>query len=174
MGIVRLAFAKKRKQALVIKNHISYYKEAHHGTISNFFQTTFMDILDEMDECSWLFSKNPQSGFSRKSKLGFKKTLSIILSLGSKSIPNELLDYFLCAQDIPSSSAFVQSRNKLLPETLEFLFHEFNSRCNPCSTYKGFRLLAIDGSELQMPTNPEDKDSYFPNAESKKSYNLLH
>ena len=92
------------------------------------FQTTFMDILDEMDECSWLFSKNPLSDFSRKSKLGFKKTLSIILSLGSKSIPNELLDYFQCAQDIPSASAFVQSRNKLLPETLEFLFHEFNSR----------------------------------------------
>ena len=62
-----------------------------------FFQTTFMDILDEMDECSWLFSKNPLSDFSRKSKLGFKKTLSIILSLGSKSIPNELLDYFQCA-----------------------------------------------------------------------------
>ena len=139
-----------------------------------FFQTTFMDILDEMDECSWLFSKNPLSDFSRKSKLGFKKTLSIILSLGSKSIPNELLDYFQCAQDIPSASAFVQSRNKLLPETLEFLFHEFNSRCNPCLSYKGFRLLAIDGSELQTPTNPEDKDSYFPNVESKKSYNLLH
>ena len=139
-----------------------------------FFQTTFMDILDEMDECSWLFSENPLSDFSRKSKLGFKKTLSIILSLGSKSIPNELLDYFQCAQDIPLASAFVQSRNKLLPETLEFLFHEFNSRCNPCLSYKGFRLLAIDGSELQTPTNPEDKDSYFPNVESKKSYNLLH
>ena len=79
-----------------------------------FFQTTFMDILDEMDKCSWLFSKNRPSDFSRKLKLGFKKTLSMILSLGSKSIPNELLDYFQCAQDIPSASAFVQSRNKLL------------------------------------------------------------
>ena len=55
---------------------------------------------------------------------------------------------FQCAQDISSVSAFVQPGNKLLPETLEFLLHEFNSRCNPCSTYKGFRLLAIDGSEL--------------------------
>ncbi|WP_373266950.1 hypothetical protein [Hungatella hathewayi] len=118
--------------------------------------------------------KNPQSDFSGKSKLGFKKTLSIILSLDSKNIPNELLDYFPCAQDIPSASAFVQSGNKLHSEILEFLFHKFNSRCNPCSTYKGFRILAIDGSELQMPTNPEDKDSYFPNVESKKSYNLLY
>ena len=61
---------------------------------TSFFQTTLRDIIDEMNEYSWLFSKNPKSDFTRKSKLGFKKTLSIILSFGSKSLPNELLDYF--------------------------------------------------------------------------------
>lgn len=141
---------------------------------TTFFHTTLMNIIDEMNECSWLFSKNPQSDFSRKSKLGFKKTLSIILAFGSKSISNELLDFFRCAHDIPSAAAFVQAREKLLPEALTFLFHEFNTRCNLQSTYKGYRLFAIDGSDLQIATNPEHKESYITTSEDKKPYNLLH
>lgn len=141
---------------------------------TSFFQTTLWNIIDEMNDYSWLFSKNPQSDFSRNSKLGFKRALSIILSFGSKSLPNELLDYFQCSQDIPSASAFVQCREKILPEAFNFLLHEFNSRCNYQPAYKGFRLLAIDGSELQIATNPGHKDSYTSTGENKKPYNLLH
>ena len=141
---------------------------------TSFFQTTLRDIIDEMNEYSWLFSKNPKSDFTRKSKLGFKKTLSIILSFGSKSLPNELLDYFCCEKDEPSTSAFVQCRKKILPEALQFLFHEFNSRCDYKPTYKGYRLLAIDGTDLQIPSNPEHKESRLTTKENSKSYNLLH
>lgn len=141
---------------------------------TSFFQTTLWNIIDEMNDYSWLFSKNPQNDFSRNSKLGFKRALSIILSFGSKSLPNELLDYFQCSQDIPSASAFVQCREKILPEAFNFLLHEFNSRCNYQPAYKGFRLLAIDGSELQIATNPGHKDSYTSTGENKKPYNLLH
>lgn len=141
---------------------------------TSFFQSTLLNIIDEMDKYSWLFSKNPQSDFTRKSKIGFKKALSIILSFGCKSTPNELLDYFQCSQNIPSVPAFVQCRNKILPEAFSFLFYEFNSRCNISTLYKGFRLLAVDGSDLQIATNPEHKDSYFPNADDRKSYNLIH
>lgn len=141
---------------------------------TSFLQSTLLNIIDEMDEYSWLFSKNAQSDFTRKSKIGFKKALSIILSFSSKSTPNELLEFFQCSQDIPSVSAFVQCRNKILPEAFHFLFDEFNSRCNLSSLYKGFRLLAIDGSELQTATNAEHKDSYFPNINDRKAYNLIH
>ena len=139
-----------------------------------FFQTTLWKIIDEMNEFPWLFSKNPQSDFSRNSKLGFKKALSIILSFGSKSLPNELLDYFHCTKDVPSASAFVQCRDKILPEALNFLFHEFNSRCDYNLTYRGYHLLAIDGSELQIATNAEHKESHLISKENRKPYNLLH
>lgn len=141
---------------------------------TDLFQATLWEIIDEMNEYSWLFSKNPQCDFSRNSKLGFKKALSIILSFGSKSIPNELLDYFQCATDVPSASAFVQCREKILPEALNFLLHEFNSRCDYKPTYRGFRLLAIDGSELQIATNPEHKESYLSTGADRKPYNILH
>lgn len=55
-----------------------------------------------------------------------------------------------------------------------FLFYEFNSYCNILTLCKSFRLLAVDGFDLQIATNPEDKDSYFPNTEDRKSYNLIH
>ena len=35
-------------------------------------------------------------------------------------------------------------------------------------------LLAIDGSDVQIPTNPEDINSFHPGKDGKKSYNLLH
>ena len=35
---------------------------------TTFFLTTLWEIIDEMNEYSWLFSKNPQRDFSRNSK----------------------------------------------------------------------------------------------------------
>ena len=40
--------------------------------------------------------------------------------------------------------------------------------------YKGYRLLAVDGSDIQIPTNPRDPESYFLGANGQKPYNLLH
>jgi len=40
--------------------------------------------------------------------------------------------------------------------------------------FKGYRLLAADGSDIQIPTNPNHPDSYFPGANGQKPYNLLH
>ena len=131
------------------------------------------DLIHEMADYAWLFARNPKTDFSRKSKLGFEKTISILLSLGGKSIANELLDFFHCDGNGPSPSAFVQSRDKLLPEALEFLFHEFIRTCTPEKNYHGYRLLAVDGSEVQIPTNPNHADFFFPGRNDQKPYNLL-
>ena len=34
--------------------------------------------------------------------------------------------------------------------------------------------MAVDGSDLQKATNPEHKDSYFPNIDDRKAYKLIH
>ena len=36
------------------------------------------------------------------------------------------------------------------------------------------KLLAVDGSDIQIPVNPDDSASYFPGANGQKPYNLLH
>ena len=35
-------------------------------------------------------------------------------------------------------------------------------------------ILAVDGSDIQIATDPNDSDSYFPGTNDQKDYNLLH
>lgn len=73
-----------------------------------------------------------------------------------------------------TSSAFVQQRKKILPAALENLFQEFASQTARSDNYRGYKLLAIDGSDIQIATNPRDKASFFQTKEGVKPYNLLH
>ena len=92
--------------------------------------------------------------------------------MGKKSII--VFDYFKYSSDRPAVSAFSQQRSKLLLETWDFLFHEFNS-CFPFEkTYNGYQLLACDGSDLNIARNPTDEDTYFQTNPTYKGYNQLH
>lgn len=46
--------------------------------------------------------------------------------------------------------AFVQARDKLLPEVMEYIFYEFSKSLPAPKTFKGKRLLAVDGSTFAM------------------------
>ena len=78
-----------------------------------------------------------------------------------KTIADELLNFFDYKLNTPSASAFVQARNKLAPDTMQTLFQRFVSVSEVYETYKGFRLLAADGSEFSVPQN---KDGLHLNA----------
>ena len=112
--------------------------------------------------------------FTRKSPLGFERMVRILLGMGGKSISLELLENFQHSEDTPTASAFVQRRSELLPNVMETLFSTFTGSFQYENTYRQFRLLAVDGSDVQVPTNPNDPDSYFPGSNGQKPYNLLH
>lgn len=86
---------------------------------------------------------------------------------------NELLDSFNCSIKTPSSSAFVQQRSKIDPSAFEYLFKIVNSNSYK-SNYKGYRLLAVDGSDIHIPNNHKDAESLQQSVNNSKSYNLLH
>lgn len=104
----------------------------------------------------------------------FEKVLAMMVSMGGGSLRNELIDHFHCSADMASASAFVQRRAQLLPEALEYLFHRFNEQAVTEQLYKGYQLLAADGSDLQIFADPNDPDSYYPGANGQKHYSLLH
>lgn len=133
-----------------------------------------LSLIGEMAAVPWLFSQNPSADFSRSRKLDFASTIELILSMESSSIKKELLDYFKYSSDTPTSSAFSQQRSKLLLETWDFLFHEFNSRFPLDKTYNGYQLLACDGSDLNIALNPKDTDTYFQSNPTDKGYSQLH
>ena len=54
-----------------------------------------LSLIDEMAAVPGLFSKNPQSDFSRNRKLNFASTIRFLLTMESGSMKKELLEYFL-------------------------------------------------------------------------------
>ena len=130
--------------------------------------------IRELEQCKWLFCKDPEKDFSRKRKLSFAQMVESILCMGGSSLSNEMMDIFGFREDLASTSAFVQQRAKILPEAFETLFDLFSSHLTETKTYRGFQLLAVDGSDLLIAANPDDSESFFPGTENQKSYNLLH
>ena len=135
---------------------------------------TLFNLIREMSTHPWLYSTEPSKNFTRDRKLPFEKVLTLLISMGGHTMRDELMDHFGCDPEMASVSAFVQQRSKILPEALEFLFHEFTTTCEEAKLCNGYRLLAVDGSDLQVTANPQDPDSYFPGTPSQQHYSLLH
>ena len=140
-------------------------------TYADSLKSTLDDIIREMATNPSLFAKNPQTDFTRDRKLGFDKLVHLLLGMRGNSINKELYDYFK-DDELMTSSAFVQQRDKLLPEAMEYLLHEFNAQCNDTKTYEGYRLYAVDGTDVNIAKNP-DIDSYVENGQN-EGYNQLH
>lgn len=117
---------------------------------------------------------DPEKDFTRKRKLDFKDMLNILLSMGGNSLKLELMKYFSYVTETATCSAFVQQREKILPEALESLFHSFTSSAVNPNYYDGYRMLAVDGSDLCITHNPKDEENHFHATENAKGYNLLH
>ena len=117
---------------------------------------------------------NPNVDFSRNRKIPYENMILSLLTMEGTTLTNELLRQFGCSATTATSSAFVQQRKKILPIALESLFHDFAAQTFREDNYNGYKLLAVDGSDIQIPTNLNDEDSLFITKEGVKPYNLLH
>jgi hypothetical protein len=130
--------------------------------------------IQEMAACPGRFVRNPDSDFTRKRKLDFETTIRCLVAMESGSLKKELLELFHYNLDTATASAFNQQREKILPEALEFLFREFSNAFPNFQTYRGYRLLACDGTDLNIARNPSDHENYFQTSPDKKGFNQLH
>ncbi|UZQ48916.1 IS4 family transposase [Clostridium kluyveri] len=120
------------------------------------------------------YCMNSRTDFTRNRKLSLKQMLTGIIGMGGGTLSNELLDMFNYSKDTVTSSAFIQQRNKIKPEAFETIFKAFSTDISLKTNENELRILAVDGSDIQIATNPNDKASYFPGSNGQKSYNLLH
>lgn len=142
-------------------------------TIENVKQT-LLDSIKTLTAGKWLFSRHPERDNTRNRKLPFEKVITAILVFRGGTLNSELADFFDLDSTFPTSSAFIQQRAKIIPEAFEILFHHFTDHICEQKTYKGYRLFAVDGSDLQIAANPQDADSFYPGVNGKKPYSLLH
>ena len=100
--------------------------------------------------------------------------IPFILAFRGGTLNHEIMDFFGLDPSMGTSSAFIQRRSTILPEAFESLFHDFSKSVDENKLYRGIRLLAVDGSDLQIAANPKDPDSYYPGVNGQRAYNLLH
>lgn len=61
---------------------------------------TLVDLIHQMSEASWLFSKEPSRNFKRKRKLPFEKMIVTLLCIEGSSLATELMKQFGCRTDL--------------------------------------------------------------------------
>lgn len=128
------------------------------------------DIISEICKDPSLFVAHPGKDFTRDRKLPLATMLKIIIGMNGGSIKRELYDYDKSVS--VTSSAFVQQRDKILPEMFQYIFRQFTDKLHPDKTYRGYRLLAVDGSAISLAKNPS-AETYVNNG-SLEGYNAFH
>ena len=117
---------------------------------------------------------DPNRDFTRNRKLPLHEVIRCTVAMGGNSLKHELLDILGYSPNTASSSAFIQQRTKLKPEALKMVMDAFNHRCDKFRKNEGLRILAVDGSDIQIPTNPDDPETFFQGHSGQAPYNLLH
>lgn len=134
-------------------------------SISKYIKTSNTFIFSQDTKIKYRIS---EQDFIRKRKLPFEYLVLCMFRLLRKTIQIELNNFFselnTSVKSI-SSSAFIQNRKKLKPDLFYDLNHliaeEFyNDNDENIALYKGFRLLSIDGSTVQLPFTADLKKKY--------------
>lgn len=120
------------------------------------------------------FVTDPKRDFVRKSELSFSKTMKFILGMGSQTLGKELMDFYDFDSKMVSVSAVVQRRAKILPSAFQHLFYAFNKEFYQTNFFNGYRLYAVDGSDIHIPHIPDDHSTHYNANTDSNGYNLMH
>lgn len=139
-------------------------------------KSTLWAIVDNMARNTAQFVKNPEKDFTRDRKLGVVQLIHFFLCMESGCIGHELLKYFYFLPDeVPTASAFIQQRAKLLPETFQHILSQLNLRFLPKRLMGKYSLIAADGCEFNIARSPQDPSTFHPaSGRSKKGFNSIH
>ena len=122
-----------------------------------------------------LFVVNPEVDFTRNRLFTFETVIKNIICMESGSLKDELLKLNDYSYLTPTASAFVQARSKIKHDAFKSIFNIFNQKSQTIKTYKGYRLLAIDGSSLPIDNSFSDEQTTIINSKcSDRSYSAFH
>ncbi len=112
-------------------------------------------------------SRMKETDFTRNRKLDFSAVVSIIMSIMTKPIHAELCSSFqkLKGSEItqPTQQSFSEARQKIHYQAFQELFQQgvtIGLSANDTKTYRGYRLLAIDGSTVPLKKSDELRERF--------------
>lgn len=110
-------------------------------------------LIDDMEKTKQNFVVNPQKDFTRTRMISFSDTIRCLLNMESGTLNTELRCFFSTHNsEIPTSSAFIQQRTKLRNNTFSHIFQSLNLSFPFPKLQKGYHLLAVDGSDTNIPS----------------------
>lgn len=141
--------------------------------VSHQIKKNLEDQIHEITNHPEIYAQSPFD-FSRNRKLSFETTIKIILSFGGQSLSSELLSHFNFTLKTPTASALVQARSKIKLKAFEQLFYRTIPSAQPNKLYKGYRIFAHDGSDLNIPYNEKESDTHYRVGKFGKHVGSLH
>lgn len=144
----------------------------HHQKIKSFFLSAIHTVESKISQ----YAVHPGKDLTRTKKLPPGKLMNFLVSQGSSSTKNELLDFFDMDTNRPTASALNQQRAKLKPEALEAVFHEFNSLVSSIAPSTDYRFLAADGSTFTFFSKPSfaPPEYYVSEGHSARGFYSIH
>lgn len=107
--------------------------------------------------------------FSRKSALTAETVIRLLIGAEGGSLAKILHDAGIQA----TASALSQRRSQIPPEVFRSVFENFNSSCTDGDLFRGYKLLAVDGTAVNLPRNPKSP-SFVQNDGIPNGVNQLH
>jgi hypothetical protein len=147
---------------------------------SQFIEGLFLHTINYIENEDFrLKSKETSSAFSRKRKFSFKDLVINILGFSRASVRTELDRFFKSLSRENSKittftkSAFTQARQKLKPDSFvelhRSLLDHFGKHAPSQKSWKGKRVVAIDGSFLILPNEKCLMDKFGTFSNQKKA-----
>ncbi|MEG1709881.1 MAG: IS4 family transposase [Acinetobacter sp.] len=121
-------------------------------------------------------AKQRETDFTRERRMPFCDVIYFMCGSLKRSVTRELELYFKDKEeDAVSRQAFAQSREKIKPEAFiylnDMLVKKFEDEDGDIATYRGYRLLAVDGSVIDLPNSTAARENFgFSSNGSAHSY----
>ncbi len=110
--------------------------------------------------------KSKPTDFTRNRKLQFKDVILFVIGLSNTSFDFEV-DHFCKNADIDiSPAALSKARNKVNYTAFLELLHITQSKLPIKNTFKGYRVIAVDGIKGDLPNTKELMEKYKPSKSS--------
>lgn len=139
----------------------------------NSVKETLLTKVNEMSASSWQYV-NKSTDFTRNRKISFSDVLFSTISMQKSSSKTEVLKYFDFNTSAPTASALIQQRKKVSPDAFGSLFYSFSNAFSIDKTLKGYDPIAVDGSDIYIPRNSADPDTYRITDQYNKGFNMIH
>lgn len=142
---------------------------------SDSVKAILLAAIDDLAADPEKYAKRPGRDFTRNRKLGFKRLILMLLTMEGECIREEIYAYFGRSADAPSKAAFYRQLHKLKDGALRCLLFSFNRQLKNNLFNGKYRLVACDGSALDIFRDPDDPDTFYPpGGMSPKGYNQAY